>query len=104
VVLPPLLLLGTELQTIERVQITTLTELDNGQATFRQDGRTAVPNKYLDELLFLNCSSKLATPTVAPDYPGKCPAFRDVSQMLPGTRTRIRIRTGDKPGLFVWHW
>jgi hypothetical protein len=95
------------LQTIERVQVEPVppgAELTNGQLSFQEvSPRMPVFNQDLDELLFLNCSNP-STPPVAPDYPGKIPAFRDVSQMLPGTRTRIRIRTGDKPGLFVWHW
>jgi len=79
------------LQTVERTQI--IRDPDN-ELSFTDTGN-AVSNPDLDPLLFVNCTTN---PT------GKCAAYRDVSQALPGTRTRLRFRTGPDSGLFVWHW
>lgn len=56
-----------------------------------------VTNDLIDPLLWIDCPQS-HSPT------GKCPAERDVSLVLPGTRTRFRFKTAKKPGLFVWHW
>lgn len=88
-----------DLQVIERVQINDTTDVMGGNVTFVPTNIT-VTNANLDPLLFLNCP-----PSVSKDPTGqKCPAYRDVSQVLPGTRTRFRFKTGKKAGLFVWHW
>lgn len=81
------------MQITERVNITVINETTFSEPTPLQ----LVNNTQLDLLLFLNCPTTL-------NPSGKCLAYRDVAQFLPGTRTRLRFKTGAKPGLFVWHW
>lgn len=78
-------------QTIERVAITQTDDLSFTVTT------TPVNNTDIDPMLFLDCPTSI--------YPsGQCPAYRDTSQILPGTRTRLRFKSGPKSGLFAWHW
>jgi hypothetical protein len=40
----------------------------------------------------------------APCDAGVCNVRKDTTLMPPGYATTVRMRTSNKPGLFVWHW
>lgn len=61
-----------------------------------EDSRVPVSSADLDPLLWVTCPSSLSPS-------GRCMSRRDTSLLLPGTRTRIRMRTGAQPELSVWH-
>lgn len=83
------------LQTISRTAITV--DPANPLAFTDNPAPNAVTNPLIDPLLWVDCPLTFSAT-------GKCPAQRDVSLVLPGTRTTIRFKAGRKPGLFVWHW
>lgn len=60
------------------------------------DSGVPVSSADLDPLLWITCPSNLSPS-------GRCLARRDTSLLLPGTRTRIRMRTGSQPELSLWH-
>jgi hypothetical protein len=60
------------------------------------DSGVPVSSPDLDPLLWISCPTSL-------NPAGRCLARRDTSLLLPGTRTRIRMRTSTQPALSVWH-
>jgi hypothetical protein len=59
------------------------------------DNGSPTTNDALDRLLWIDCP-QISSATK------KCMANRDTALLLPATRTRIRMRTGKVPGVFVW--
>lgn len=83
-------------QIVERTYINITNAADPLRPEF-VDTNVPATNPDLDPLMQVNCPKSLS-------MNGKCMVNRDTALVLPGTRTRYRLRTGPVPGLFVWHW
>lgn len=79
------------------VERTNVTIVDPAQPTYEDTG-VPVSNALVDQLLWVNCPTKLSK-----SGSGKCMAHKDTVLMLPGTRTRVRFASPQEPGVFVWH-
>jgi hypothetical protein len=82
------------LQVVERVNVTVTDDTDPLKPVFVDNGSPA-NNVDLDRLLWFDCPKALSPSN-------KCMSNRDTTLLLPATRTRIRMRTGKVPGIFVW--
>ena len=80
-------------ETISRTRIL----VNESDPTHFVDTNEPVTNDLIDPMLWVDCPESFS-PTK------KCPTERDVSLVMPGTRTRFRLKTTGEAGLFVWHW
>lgn len=82
------------LQIVERINVTVVDDTDPLKPVFVDNG-SPTNNDDLDRLIWIDCPHAVSVTK-------KCMANRDTTLLLPATRTRVRMRTGKVPGVFVW--